>query len=468
MKRVVRRVLIALVVAVVAVGGVLLTPRAEPAAAPIAQAVKPTTAATRSSTPEPTHTSTPEPGLTPEPAFTPEPTSLLAPSPAPVAPGLEPGPTPRPWLRRLGSPSATPMLADVLDRRLERLRAKSGIPGMSAAILFADGSIWRGATGDADVATGVPVTPDTSFSVASVSKTFTAALILSLVEDGRLSLDGAARSYLPSLPIHPRITVRQLLDHTSGLRDFYFGAGVDRALLSKPARVWNPARSLKYVGKPFAKPGVEWHYSNTNYLVLGMLAEAVGGAPIADQLDARFLEPLGLDDTFYQRPGDPWSGPVARSYRFVGASPKLPAIDVSDGTPIVPFTSVVTAAGGAGSIASSADDLVHWARALYGGDALSEDSRDAMVADIARTASYAPGVAYGLGVQAGSVDGHPTLGHSGRFLGARAVVRWLPRERIAIAVVTNQSRTDPNRTLASLLKLALQPQSDCLTCGDIP
>ena len=360
------------------------------------------------------------------------------------------------------------MLVDVLDARLERLRAKYGIPGVSAAILFADGSIWRGVTGDADVATGVPVTPDTSFSVASVSKTFTAALILSLVEDGRLSLDGAARTYLPSLPINRAITVRELLDHTSGLRDFYFGAGVDHALLSKRARIWDPARSLRYLGKPFAKPGVEWHYSNTNYLVLGMLAEAVGGAPLAEQLETRFLEPLRLQDTFYQQPDDPWPGPLARGYRFLGANPKLPAIDLSDGTSIVPFTSVVTAAGGAGSIASSAGDLVRWAEALYGGDVLSRDSREAMVADIIRTAGYAPGVAYGLGVQSVTIGGHPTLGHSGRFLGARAVVRWLPRERIAIAVLTNQSRTDPNRLLTSLLKLALQPQPDCLSCADVP
>jgi hypothetical protein len=91
-----------------------------------------------------------------------------------------------------------------------------------------------------------------------------------------------------------------------------------------------------------------------------------------------------------------------------------------------------------------------------------------MVADIARTARYKPRVAYGLGVQAVTVDGRPALGHSGRFLGARAVVRWLPHEQIAIAVLTNQSRTDPNVVLASLLELAFQPQPDCISCGDVP
>jgi Beta-lactamase class C and other penicillin binding proteins len=359
------------------------------------------------------------------------------------------------------------MLRAVLDARLERLRAKYGMPGISAAILFADGSIWRGTAGLADVAARRPVTSDTVFSVASISKTFTAALILALVEDGRLSLDSTAKTYLPGLAIDPAITVRQLLDHTSGLRDFYFHPRIDKALLTQPARVWDASMSLSYVGKPWAKPGVSWHYSNTNYLVLGMLAEAVGGAPVADQLRDRFFIPLRLDHTYYQAVTTP-PGPVARGYRFTGSAPALPAIDLSDGTQVVPFTSVVTAAGAAGSIATNAGDLVRWARALYSGDALDRASRDAMVADVVRTAPYHPTVAYGLGVQAVRVDGHITLGHSGRFLGARVVVRWLPDERIAIAVLTNQSRRDPNVVLADLLALGLLPQPDCITCPAIP
>jgi D-alanyl-D-alanine carboxypeptidase len=469
--RAARRFLIGVVVLSIAVGGWLMSPRLGPSSDQVALTATPTPAIQdATASPSVSIATPPSPSPTAIASQSPAPTAALpSPNASPRLPPGTPNPVPaRPWPRRIGSPSATMLLRDALDARLERLRAKSGIPGISAAIVFADGSTWRGSAGDADVATGIPVTPDTSFSVASVSKTFTAALTLALVDEGRIALDGAAKSYLPSLPIDPAITVRELLDHTSGLRDLYFGAGVDHALLSKPARIWSPARSLKYVGKPFAKPGVEWHYSNTNYLILGMLDEAVGGAPLADQLLDRFFGPLGLDDTFYQQPDVPWPGPVARGYRFLGTQPDLPAIDLSDGTAIRPFTSVVTAAGGAGSIATSASDLVRWAAALYGGDLLGQDARDAMVGDIARVARYAPRVAYGLGVQSVVVAGHPTLGHSGRFLGARAVVRWLPRERVGIAVLTNQSRTDPNPVLASLLKLAFQPQSDCLSCADVP
>ena len=111
---------------------------------------------------------------------------------------------------------------------------------------------------------------------------------------------------------------------------------------------------------------------------------------------------------------------------------------------MAPFTSVVTAAGAAGSIASTPSDLVRWARALYGGDVLdTATARDHGRRRRSCTADEEATVPYGLGVQAVTFDGHPTLGHSGRLLGFRAVVRWLPRERIAIAVLTNQSRTDP-------------------------
>jgi D-alanyl-D-alanine carboxypeptidase len=251
------------------------------------------------------------------------------------------------------------------------------------------------------------------------------------------------------------------------LRDFYFGAGVDKALLAKPDRVWDAARSLGYLGKPFSKPGLSWHYSNTNYLLLGMVAEAVAHAPVAAQLRQRFFTPLGLDHTFYQFLEAPL-GPTVHDYRFNGPKATMPAIDLSDGTAVVPFTSVVTAGGAAASIATTSGDLARWARDLYGGSVLDAATRAEMTADIVRTAGYAPAAAYGLGVQVVRVDGHPALGHSGRLLGARAILRWLPDLQIAVAVLTNQSRTDPAPILADLLKLALKPQPDCITCPVLP
>ena len=461
MIRIPRRPVIVVALAALAVGGCLGSASPAP--------VEPSVASVAAG---PSSASHPVTGPTASDAATPE-ASVATPQPTAPTPRQTPRTPVQPVLARPfsiphhGVTTATPLLRAALDARLENLRARAGIPGISAAIVFPDGTTWQGSAGLADVAAGRLVTADTAFPVASVSKTFTAAVILALVEDGTLDLDTSAKAYLASLRIDPAITIRELLDHTSGLRDFFFGFGVDKALLSKPARTWDAARSLKYLGKPYSKPGVSWHYSNTNYLVLGMVAEAVGHASIADQLRTRFLTPLGLDHTYYQAVERP-RGPVVHDYRFLGAARALPAIDLSDGTAVVPFTSVVTAAGAAGSIATTATDVAHWARALYGGSILAPSTRNAMLDDILRTAKLKPAIGYGLGVQSVVVDGVPTLGHSGRYLGARAVVRWLPEQRMAIAVLTNQSRSDPNPILASLLKLARVPQGDCTTCAFLP
>jgi D-alanyl-D-alanine carboxypeptidase len=461
-----QRTLAALVVAGVIIGGWLGAPLlAAPGGPPVASGTS------VASGPSASTAETSGPSLAASPAR-----PSVRPSPAPSVigqPGSSPGPTPvggvpnPPGPIRRGFASATPLLRAALDRRLEALRAKAGIPGISATILFPDGSIWEGAAGLADVAAGRRVSTGTVFPAASISKTFTAALILALVADGRVGLDRPVTTYLPTLAIDRTITVRQLLDHRSGLADFYFHKSIDKALLSKPALVWTAARSLTFVGKPYFKPGTGWHYSNTNYLILGMLAEAVAGETVAHQLHARFLAPLGLDHTSYQSVEAPL-GPVAHSYRFTGTNPKLPAIDISDGTKVVPFTSVVTAAGAAGSIATTSGDLARWGRALYQGTALDRASRIAMVADALQVAPYRPAVSYGLGVQVVQINGHVTLGHSGRFLGARAAVRWVGDEGITIAVMTNQSRSDPNLVVADLLRNALLPQADCVVCPVLP
>lgn len=406
-----------------------------------------------------------------------DPIAAAPPSPLPVQtlrdevdPGLGPtSPTLGPLAASIAirlpepdGPSATTAMRQALQARLDQLRERYGVPGISVTILFPDGSSWLGASGVANVATKAAVTPSTPFAIASVSKTFTAALIIALEQDGLVDLDATVLSYLPNLKINARITVRQLLDHTSGLHDYFFHPAIDKKLLTEPTLRWTASDAMRYVGKAYFKPGTGWHYSNTNYLVLGLLAERVGGASLGDQIRTRFLGPLGLRHTWYQ-PTEAPSADVAHGYRFVSAAKDEPAIDLSDGSPFMPFTSVVTAAAGAGGIASTSADLVRWARALYAGRVLAPESVDAMLSDISVTAPYDPRVPYGLGVQRLDIDGVASLGHSGRLLGFRSAVRWLPDDDIAIAVLTNQSRTDPGIFVRALLRIARE-QGACVNC----
>jgi D-alanyl-D-alanine carboxypeptidase len=350
-----------------------------------------------------------------------------------------------------------------LQVELDNIRARLGIPGISVTVIFPDDSSWTGTSGRADVAANEVVTPDTAFALASVSKTYTAALILGLAGDGLIDLDAPALSYLPGAALDKRITVRQLLNHTSGLDDFFLHTPIDKALQADPDAFWSVKRTLKYVAKPYFPPGRGWHYSNTNYVYLGLIAQQVTGVPLAVALRERFFVPLQFEATWYQAVEKP-RGSLAHGYRFAGPRLSSPPIDVAGKLPVAPFRSVVTAAGGAGSIAATSGDAARWGRLLFTGEVLGPGMTAQMLDGVAFTAAYRPRVPYGLGVQAFPIGGHLAVGHSGRLLGFRSAVRHLPAENVTIAVLTNQSRADPAVIVEALLSIVFEREPPCVRC----
>jgi D-alanyl-D-alanine carboxypeptidase len=377
-----------------------------------------------------------------------------------------PAPTPTPTSTGTGSSPSTWTVAHSLVARLQktldRFAVAHRLPGASVTITWPDGRTWTGTTGLADVKAGRPVTPDTAFAIASMSKTFTSALILSLVDDGKLGLDTkvapllpAVRLGIPGVPIPAGVTVRMLLDHTSGLADYFFGKGIDTALMARRGATWTAAQALSYVGKPIGKPGRSWHYSNTNYLLLGLLAEKVAGKPFATQIRERFFDPLKLGGAFIQVAEAP-PGPIAQGYYYTGFSlAEVPKGLADVRRRVVPFTSVVTAAGSAGDVAATSADLAAWARALYGGSVLRPETLAAAIADAKKTARFNPYVPYGLGVQVTKIGDRRALGHSGRFIGVRGELRYLPDDGLAIAILANQNGVDTRPLVAKLISLAL-------------
>lgn len=390
-----------------------------------------------------------------------------APSASPIltaVPIPTPSTTPTATVTPPSSPSASPSLsstdgvpADALQARLDRLRKKLQVPGISVAILWDDGRRWLGASGMRDVAAGDPMTTCTAFALASVSKTATAAVVLQLVEEGKLSLDQLVAPLLPAFDMNPKITVRHLLDHTSGLPDFFLNAKIDRQLRKAKGATWTAGQTWAYVPDKRPKPGRFWIYSNSNYLLLGELVEAMTGRPLAVEVRERLLDPLGLESAWFQAEEEPRAtGTLA--YRLVAASGSgVRAVPVARKSDVMPFRSVVTAAGGAGSLAATAVDAARWMRAFAGGDVLTPAMQREMLADVARTAALKSRIPYGLGIQSLPIAGRYALGHSGRFLGFRNVVRYLPEEGVTIAVLTNQSVKDPTKIAESLLKVVLPP-----------
>ena len=400
------------------------------------------------------------PGATPAPAPATVPATTPASASAPGEASPAPSPSPIEAVAPSPAPPVDPATATALQRALEAARKAMVIPGIAATVILADGRTWTGVAGDAVAATHAKVTPQTPFAIASVTKTFTAALILRLADEGRLTIDDPLARWLPDYPNAARITLRMLLQHTSGLADFFQNPKFDAALNRAKGRVWAPDEVLPFVAKPAFAPGKGWGYSNTNYVLLGLVAERAGGAPWADQIRADFFVPLGLTSTYVQGVGTPTVPPAHANQMFVGFAGKILPKDLSDGSTLAPFTSVATAAFSAGSIASTSGDLARWARALYGGDLLAPASKAQMLTfdpDIERT--YA--TAYGLGVSRVKIDGRfVAIGHTGALAGTRSAIRWLPKERVTVAVAFNRDLfrgDDVIRFLIAALYPRLQP-----------
>jgi D-alanyl-D-alanine carboxypeptidase len=353
--------------------------------------------------------------------------------------------------------SSAPSLRDRLQATLDKARKTLAIPGVSATVLLPDGTTWTGVSGLADVAAKRPVTPDTAFAFASISKTLTSAVVLQLVDEGRLALTDSAAELVPAgLPIklNRAITVGMLLDHTSGLPDYFLNPKIDPALRAAPTKEWTAGDALRFVGKPLAPPGRAFHYANTNYLLLGLIAEKVSGEPLDKLVRERLLTPLSLGSTWYQAEEKPRT---ALADGYLVANAKARPVDLADGSGVAPFRSVITAAGGAGSIAGTSKDLATWANALYSGRVLGADGTRLLLGDFGRTTGYVAGVWYGLGVQSLPIDGHRTYGHSGRLLGFRGAVRDFVDDGFTIAVLTNQSRADPAVIVRALERVMLPP-----------
>lgn len=378
-------------------------------------------------------------------------------SPVPAAPNATPGivwsgpPTDLPLTVHGAGPVPLPVAR--LQARLDAIRVKYRLPGVSATIIWPDGRSWTGVSGWADVGHHVKVVSGTAFSIGSVSKTFMATLVMQLVQEHKLSLDDTVRHWLPTARVSTKVTIRELLDHTSGLFDFFENSRIDPALLAHPAQVWSAALALSYMKAPYCAPGTCWAYSNSNYVLLGQVVEAATGNTPTQELRERFFDPLGLGRTFVQGV-EPRRGTVATAYKLIGSVAGRRRISLADGTGISPFTSVVTAAGTAGDIASSSLDLATWARALYGGKILEPQSLAQMLDTSVSKRLHAP-TPYGFAVSKLTLGGRLTYGHNGRLVGSRASIRYLPASGFTVAVVTNQDIIGPDVFGTSLVNIAI-------------
>jgi D-alanyl-D-alanine carboxypeptidase len=287
-------------------------------------------------------------------------------------------------------------------------------------------------------------------SIASITKTFIAALILQLADEGKVELDAPFGTYFTDARRHKTVTLRQLLSHTSGIYNYFehprYGdaaaAWLDTSAngLNSREHRWSYDDIMSLVKSGYCKPGECYHYSNTNYVILGKVAEAVGGAPLHRQLRRRFFKPLGLDHTVYQ-PAERPSGDAAHGHWNWGGGYS----DHTRSSRFVPFLAAASAANAAGAIASTAEDLAVWADALYGGEVLSAESVTEM------TTFLSPGT-YGLGTDVASFAGNRGYGHRGGLRGFESSMWHFPDSGISVVLLSNQGNWLTDEPMLKLVR----------------
>jgi peptidoglycan/LPS O-acetylase OafA/YrhL/CubicO group peptidase (beta-lactamase class C family) len=368
------------------------------------------------------------------------------------------GPDPRPPATP-AAPTSPPLpaldaeLTAGLQALLDDTVAGGVVPGAVLSVSVPGQAVWSGASGLADQRTDRLMAPGTPVRIASVSKMFTAVVVLQLVEEGRLALDKPVATWLPdTVPGGTRVTVRHLLQHTSGIYDYL----EDRRLIGDMHRdtsyEWAPEELVHYAARFPQRAIGRWDYSSTNYVILGMLVEQVTGESLAAQVRRRIFEPLGMRSAAFL-PDDPAPAQLARGYSYEN---DLTASSMSFG--------FATA-----NLAMTAADLERFGRALFAEELLRAETRDMMLQFVSGRGQYdMPALAYGLGVMrnrlsigaAANGDQRPenanlVLGHIGGYGGFRSALWYAPDSGVVIAVGLNQAQTDPNHLAAAALDRVL-------------
>ncbi|MEU9253439.1 serine hydrolase domain-containing protein [Streptomyces sp. NPDC048270] len=327
---------------------------------------------------------------------------------------------------------------DPVRQSLDSLVRGDGMPAALASVQDRNGRTRTYTAGVGDLATGAPVPVDGQVRIGSNTKTFVAVVVLQLVAERRVDLDAHIDTHLPGLVRGEgidgrRITVRQLLQHTSGLPNYTDHLGDD-------LRSYAPSELLDIALQHPADfaPGKSWKYSNTNYVVAGLLVQKITGRPLAEEIDRRVIQRLGLRHTYFPAPGDATvREPHPRGYHR--ASADAPLTDITEIDP--------SWAWAAGQLISTNSDLDRFFTALLTGRLLPP----AQLAEMRRStipaeATFGPGARYGLGLVSRPLPcGGLSWGHGGSFPGYETRGGATEDGRAAHITVTRQLTTDPTR-----------------------
>jgi len=342
--------------------------------------------------------------------------------------------------------------------KLDQFHAAKGFPGATIGFVLPDGVSGSVSTGVSDLATKRPLVPSDLMLAGSIGKTFVAAVMIQLAQEGKVGLDDKierwftggftggfkggfkdgfktgfkADPWFARLPNANDITIRMLLNHSSGIANHADESKFFKALAANPDRVWKYEDLVAFVlnKKPLFAAGKGFAYADTNYILVGMIIERVTGTTLYAEVTRRFLKPLKLDHIVPQEgriiPG------LVNGYSSFGmlAGPK--GAMIVDGK----FTINPQVEWAGGGFASTAEDLARWAKELYGSDLIKKPFMDQMLAGI-KTGEID---LYGLGVEISEGRWGKSYGHDGLFPGYVAAMAYFPQYQVAVAIQVNTDR----------------------------
>ena len=333
----------------------------------------------------------------------------------------------------------SPQLRSTIDDIAHKVLETTGVPSASVAVVK-DGKIaYLQAYGSARLDPRMPARPEMRYSIGSISKQFTAAAILMLAEEGKLSLDDPVSKYIPGLTRGSEVTIRELLSHTSGYQDFWPQDYVPPMML-KPISA--DQIMDQWARKPLDfDPGTKWQYSNTNYVIAGAIVEKVSGMPLWTLLGQRVFTPLGMKSVTDTNEKALPAGDPGAYFRYA-LGPLHPAPKEGPGWMFA-----------AGELAMTAEDLAKWNISLMQQTILKPASYQEMETVVLLKNGAA--TRYGLGVGVSTVNGHRVLEHGGEVSGFTADNIVMPDDKIAVVVLTNQDAAEAASEIGTQVRAAV-------------
>jgi CubicO group peptidase (beta-lactamase class C family) len=315
-----------------------------------------------------------------------------------------------------------PATVSGIDAAAEEVLKATGVPSASVAVVQGGKVAYVKAYGMARLEPPMPAEAKMQYSIGSISKQFTATVVLLLMQDEKLRLDDPVGKYLPGLTRANEVTIRQVLSMTSGYQDYWPEDYVMTSMM-KPV---TPQQILDmWAKKPLDfEPGTEWQYSNTNYVIAGRIAEIAGGKPLIEQLQERIFRPLKMTGVFNSDASRlPANDPTGYYQHALG--PLRPAPKEGQGWVFA-----------AGELAMPASDLALWNISMMNRTVLAPASYDEMFNEV--KLKNGKGTGYGLGVQVGDRNGHRYIEHSGEVSGFVSENIVFPDDKASVTVLTNE------------------------------